>query len=200
MFMSQGRGIPTDQLTNVIQVLRMGRKSGQLNVERGEGMMLERGEIAFANGQITQAHTGELSGQQAFNKLNNWGACRFTFTAISPPHDGYSITPQPQLTWIQSVKETNPALLRTRPTTDADALARQSAGVSSISIIPKRIRSNDMALHLLEEAGLSRLHRSLFFLIDGKRTTTELTRLMARSNDEVRRLLLDLERIGIIQQ
>jgi len=48
--------------------------------------------------------------------------------------------------------------------------------------------------------GLTRVHRQLFLLIDGQRTVPDLIRLSARGTEEVRRLLVDLERAGMIQQ
>jgi hypothetical protein len=46
--MSEERGLTTDQLSNIIQVIQLGRKSSQLIVERGEGMTLENGEITHS--------------------------------------------------------------------------------------------------------------------------------------------------------
>jgi hypothetical protein len=71
---------------------------------------------------------------------------------------------------------------------------------SSTTSIPRRIRQDNEALILLKRAGLSRLHRQVFSLIDGKRSSAELMRLTQRQPEEMRRLVLDLERIGIVQQ
>lgn len=54
-------------------------------------------------------------------------------------------------------------------------------------------------MHLIEQMGLSRAHRRLFLLIDGRRTPQELVRLMAQDPAEVYRLLKDLERAGVVQ-
>ncbi|MBE3558111.1 MAG: DUF4388 domain-containing protein, partial [Ktedonobacteraceae bacterium] len=70
--MSDRRGTATDQILNVIQVIQLGKKSGLLTVEREEGAILEQGEIAFVHGQIAQARCGQLSGQQALNKISSW--------------------------------------------------------------------------------------------------------------------------------
>jgi hypothetical protein len=77
--MPQQRDTATDRLLNVIQVLQLGRKSGLLTVERGEGAEFEEGVIVFANGQVTHAETGQNTGLEAFNWLSAWGACRFAF-------------------------------------------------------------------------------------------------------------------------
>lgn len=195
MFMSQRRGTLTDQLTNVIQVIQLGRKSGLLTVERGEGSKVERGEITFVRGQITQAQVGNIGGQLAFNWLSTWGACRFTFT----PASASSSTTQPLYAREIQSSDTNPRF-RIPPTTQlTPAIPTAQRAGSSLSI-PQRKAPGDQALRILERAGLSRLHRHLFLLVDGRRTTTELVRLMGKNYEDVYRLLLDLEQIGIIQK
>ena len=51
-----------------------------------------------------------------------------------------------------------------------------------------------------QRLGLSRLHRQLFLLIDGKRSTQELARLIGRPHQEVLIVLADLESTGLIGQ
>ncbi|TMD45306.1 MAG: MarR family transcriptional regulator [Chloroflexi bacterium] len=53
---------------------------------------------------------------------------------------------------------------------------------------------------MIDQIGLSRAHRHLFLLIDGYRGIQELVRLMGREQDEVQRLLNDLELAGLIQR
>jgi len=77
--MPQQRDTSTDRLLNVIQVIQLGRKSGLLSVERGEGIQYEEGMVLFVNGQATQASTGQRTGLDAFNWLSTWQACRFSF-------------------------------------------------------------------------------------------------------------------------
>ncbi len=57
----------------------------------------------------------------------------------------------------------------------------------------------DMALSALDAARLTRLHRQIILLIDGKRRVADLARLMQRKPEEVYKLLQDLERIHLIQ-
>nr|MDQ2716835.1 DUF4388 domain-containing protein [Chloroflexota bacterium] len=77
--MPQQRGTITERLTDVIQVIQMGRKSGLLTADRGEGRTFEEGAITFVNGQVAQATATHLNGQEALNWLKTWGTCYFTF-------------------------------------------------------------------------------------------------------------------------
>ena len=215
--MSQRRGTATDQLSNVIQVIQLGRKTGFLTVERGEGPNTEEGELTFVQGQITNARGGYLTGQQAIQWLSNWGACRFIFVPSVPDKTTQPLNALPSPTPIQPSKDTGqlpqslrqiseshhpvtpPYLIRGRE--ERVTPAPLSYQPSSLGFsYPRRIRQDDESLRLLDQAGLSRLHRNLFMLIDGHRTTMELIRLIGRKPEEVQRLLYDLERIGIIQQ
>jgi len=51
----------------------------------------------------------------------------------------------------------------------------------------------------MEHFGLSRLHRHVFFLLDGQRTAVDVVRLTGRSFYEIQHLLFDLERLGLIR-
>lgn len=87
--MSQQPKTETDRLSNVIQVLQLGQKTGRLIVERDNGPYFEQGIITFVNGQVVQASSNQQQGLDAFNLLKSWGACRFSFTPESRPgHSG----------------------------------------------------------------------------------------------------------------
>ncbi len=218
--MPQQRDTSTDRLANVIQVIQLGRKTGVLTVERGNGITTEEGSITFVNGQATQANAGQHVGLDAFNWLSTWGTCRFAFLSSTTTQQ---TAPLPSVTRDVPPAGAMPALpaFRTQPPhqplvppsathrredtplagIDARGI-RKSAGVSypvPITGVPVRTRQLDEAVRLIEQLGLSRTHRRLFLLIDGHRATTELVRLMGREPDEVQKLLRDLEKAGIIQ-
>jgi YD repeat-containing protein len=92
LFMPQQRDTATDRLLNVIQVIQLGRKSGLLSVERGEGIQFEEGMIMFVNGQATQASVGQRTGLEAFNWLSTWNACLFSFIPSSTTASGALFT------------------------------------------------------------------------------------------------------------
>ena len=68
------------------------------------------------------------------------------------------------------------------------------------SRIPQRIQQNDAGIQVLNQKRFSRLHLHLFLLVDGQRNIVELARLVGKRPEEVQKLLIDLEAIGIIRQ
>lgn len=59
--------------------------------------------------------------------------------------------------------------------------------------------STDAVMRILDQQGLSRTHRRLFLLIDGRRSIKELATLISRTAGETATMLADLERAGLIQ-
>jgi hypothetical protein len=192
--MTPQHGTYTDKLNNVIQVIQLGRKTGLLSVQRGEGASLEQGKVMFYRGQVTQASLGQLSNQQALFQLQSWSRCLFTFI----PQGGERTTgPQSPVTGSQ---------LPVLPTTQSlPSWNEEQAPFPSNrftlyeQVIPQRLRDMQSSLWLLEQAGLTRNHRRLLLLIDGQRNIVELARLTGRSQGEIQHLLLELENIGIVR-
>jgi len=197
------RETTADQLVKVIQVLQLGRKTGILAVERGEDAMFEEGTLVFANGQVTEAKTGQHDGLDAFNYLNTWGQCKFAFI----PQTTEYFTQLP----LRFLTDTEPSLSAheqfltrsTRPLPVSQPLSQQGVQPGEqplVSIIPTHTRPVDESLHLIAIAGLSRTHKHVFLLVDGHRTVAELTHITRHGLTELYTLLNDLEYIGVIQR
>jgi Domain of unknown function (DUF4388) len=77
--MAKARDTATDRLSNVIEVVELGRRTGLLSAERGSGSYLEEAEIFFVGGRAIYAATSSVLGRDALADLGQWGACRFTF-------------------------------------------------------------------------------------------------------------------------
>jgi Domain of unknown function (DUF4388) len=82
--MSKPRVTATDQLSNVIEVVELGQRTGLLSVERGSGSVQEEGEIYFISGRAIYAALAGLRGREALAALSRWGACRFAFDRDAP--------------------------------------------------------------------------------------------------------------------
>lgn len=190
--------ITTNQLSTVITALQLGRKTGVLTIERGEGASIEEGTILFVHGQAVQAAIGPYigTGSNIAALLATWQACRFSFVPSSPEDTTLTehLVPLAQreterLARItRKLSEENP---QEHATVQDDMNARPS--------IDTRYASVAVVLRILERKGFSRLHRHLILLIDGRRSITDLAILIRRNPDETRTLLADLWQAGLIQ-
>ena len=174
----------TDSLTNIIQILQLGYRSGTLTVERNTGQTIEEGSIVFVNGRVVDARTYQYRELAAFNYLKTWGSCRFSFI------DASDTTNSPSR---------SPALNHTRAPFRSDSPV-PAYGEAAYSPFPRLSQAGQAAVSHPEAAPVQRVHRRLLLLINGQRNLTVLARLMARNPDEVQTLLDDLEQAGLIQQ
>ena len=205
--MAKQRETVTNSITNVIQVIQLGQKSGVLTVERGEGAAFEEGMITFVNGQVVAALTAVLNGQNALHWISSWGTCRYAFIpthtseipSIAPP-----VSP-PAFEQGMTNNGTHPRI-PISPLRESAARRQASNGrteeVNSLmpaSVVPHLVKSLEESLHRAEQLGLSRSHRRLLLLVDGQRNIADMVRLIGRTEYEVQKLLLDLEQAGIIR-
>ena len=179
----QQRETATDRLADVIQVIQLGRRTGTLTVERGQGPTFEEGMITFANGQVTQASVGSRRGQEALRVLHTWRNCLFAFITPSAnsfaPLQAPASHPNPQQNGRGNGRFAPPA-----PRGD----------------VPHRTKPIEEVLQVMDMMGFSRVHRRLLLLIDGQRSVPELIRLVGRDSEEVLQQLSELERAGFIHQ
>src|SRR5260370_9165058 len=71
--------LTTSRLSNIINMISLGRQSGILRVIRGQGPTREIGQIKFLDGDPTTALLGQLTGQNALTVLAHWGECVYSF-------------------------------------------------------------------------------------------------------------------------
>jgi hypothetical protein len=204
--MQPQRETMTDRLADIIHIIHLGGKSGILTVERGEGRTREEGVIVFVDGRVVEAKVGGTrSGAVAFNYLNTWLTCRFSFashTANSSQMPRLS-APLPASSQQENVPQqpfTGTSSLNVR------ALLRQRTGQpqhnerQSNVAFPSRLEAGETALLHPEVTPLSRVHRRLLLLVNGQRSVSELARLASRRPEDVQQMLNDLERAKLIQQ
>ena len=82
--MTKPRVTTADRLSNIIEVVELGRRSGLLTVERGSLPALEQGEVFFSQGRAVYAAVEGLLGPDALSALAGWGTCRFAFDPSAP--------------------------------------------------------------------------------------------------------------------
>jgi hypothetical protein len=204
MFMSQRRGITTDQFINILQVIQLGRKTGRLVVERGTGMQREEGEILFDYGRVVNAYSGQLTGEAALTRLKTWGTCRFIFMNAIPER---KTGPLPETRSLPSTapdhvvfQDSNSHLSPPGDYQGGEWKSMTGPLPPATARGPYRLYHTEEGVQMIMQANLSRLHRHLFLLLDGQRTPVELARLLGHRSEDVQQLLLDLEWIGVIQR
>jgi hypothetical protein len=176
-------GTATEKLADVIQVLQLVHKTGILTAQRdGINGSLEQGTVTFQDGQVVDASVGSLKGSDAFKKLLSWTTCHFIFQPVSP---------KTALSPLNGAKDNGLPLERIYQ-------QESSNGHISVSVIPRRVWLVNESLPDFQRLGLSRMHRQLFLLIDGKRSVQELMRLMGRRPNEILTLLAELEATNLI--
>jgi hypothetical protein len=205
--MAQQKETITNSLADVIQVIQLGRKSGVLNVERGDGETFEEGMITFVNGQAVEAQTTVFNGQNALRRLSSWGTCRYAF--ISTPTAEIPSIPAPVSTPAFERRMTDTGThprIPISPLRESAARRQASNGgteqvISFIpaSIVPHLVISLEESLRRVDQLGLSRQHRHLLLLVDGQRNVAEMVRLIGHTQFKVQRLLADLEHAEIIR-
>jgi len=93
--MTKPRVTTADRLSNIIEVVELGRRSGLLTVERGSQHALEQGEVYFLQGRAIYALVEGLRGREALSVLAGWGQCRFAFETNVPAPAPNIAAPQP---------------------------------------------------------------------------------------------------------
>lgn len=181
------RGTATNKLADVIQMLQMARKTGNLLINRdGFDGLIEQAIVVLQNGQIIDAGLGPYRGTEALQRLQGWQFCYFVFQTLTQPSS-------PSLPPVQMSPVSNHSGMGfnngTKPIT----------GPLGAGGVPHRTRAVNEILPKFNRLGLTRLHRQLFLLIDGQRSVQELILLVGHRTDEVDSLLDDLERAGLIR-
>jgi len=193
--MAQQREATTDRLVGIIATIKIERKSGHLRVRRGEGLTSEEGILIFIQGQITQANVGRRNGADALNWLSTWGQAHYIFTSPGSDEEAdlaFSSLPSSS----PGRAATNPGLRAAQVHTDkleTEPLSENNCEVPRICVALSEATTR------IDHSGLSRSHKRLYLLINGRRSIDDLEPLIGKKNEEVRSMLHDLEWLGVIQ-
>jgi hypothetical protein len=211
--MRRQRATITDNLSQVIEVIELGRRSGLLSIERDDRAGLEEGEIYFVQGKAIYASTGSKNGRIALETLRTWGTCRFAFLSDIP-------TPNPNIgPEIRGSRPFQTDSMRSIGPASPPPNLSQPSGTQPLSAPPPTAFQNPVTSpllklgpyqrpkHTLNPQDIPRLaasyqlswaQRMILLLADGEHPVAELARLSGRPEAEVLRLLADLMRLGLI--
>lgn len=211
--MTKGRDNAAENLSDVLELIRKRRQSGLLSVERLQGGLFEEGEIYFQTGQLVYARLGQFTSADAVTRLLSWRQVYFAF--LTDQAQPSANIPSPVGMRANAAVATNPSAVSIRSSlsnsnnsspfgssTRHGAPDRFSQSTTPLTgntpglewLVPQK-RGNDRDVLSLP---LTRPQRSIYLLIDGKRTVSDLSRCTRKSFQEIERLLSELQQRGLI--
>jgi Domain of unknown function (DUF4388) len=218
--MTKGRDNAAENLSDVLELIRKRQQSGLLSVERSQGGLFEEGEIFFQTGQLVYARLGQLSSVDAITQLLSWRQVYFAFLTDQSQPSANIASPVGTRANIAVATEPRAVAADPRAVSIRPSQSNSNSGLpfkSSVQhVTPDRIpqstapltgntpglewlvpqkRGNDRDVLSLP---LTRPQRSIYLLIDGKRTVSDLSRCTRKSFQEIERLLSELQQRGLI--
>ncbi len=183
---------PAEKLKDVLELVHARRYSGLLSIERFEGGRFEEGEIYFERGQPVYARSRQKAGKEALSRMASWRQVYFTFDKNAPRPQTQDTTPAPSPPdLVVSASSLNEA----RQSTTSPLRSLSGLPFSEIELlIPRKLIINRDALAL----PLTRAQRSIYILIDGRRTIADLARCIGKNVQDIRILLNELLEQGLI--
>jgi len=201
-----------ESLDDVLALARMRRQSGILTIEHTQGGRVEEGEVYLQVGQPVYARVGQLVGQDALNWLLKWRSIYFT---IGPEDPGLPVgTPAtgngtdngtataPSLRAAPSLSQ-NPQLVgdisrklaSERFAGDGNDSSQRNSVAPGVEWFVPQKRSIDRDVLSLP---LTRRQRFIYFLVDGRRTISDLSRCTGKNIQEVELILRELQEQGLV--
>ncbi len=211
--MTKGRDNAAESMKDVFALIRSRRQSGVLSVERFENGVFEEGEIHFQAGKPVQGFSGKLTGDAAMKHLLSWRRVYFAFAVTpssSPPSNPKDTSPPSQLsaTHFGSYTQTHSDPLQSPITgplkrdtekslpfseRTTGPLARQNA-YDPATLVPHKVSMQQDVMSL----SLTRPQRSVYLLIDGHRSVSDIARFTGKGIPEVMQIILDLRARNLV--
>lgn len=171
--MANERTMAAESVSNVLELARMRRQSGLLTIEQYNGGRIQKGEIYLQAGQPVYIRLGPLVGQEALTRLLSWRNVQFTLQldeAGTAP-----LTPVGKNTGNDASRANTPA-----PGLEWLTPQKRDEGRDFLSL------------------PLTRRQRFIYFLVDGRRTMSDLARCTGKNIQEVELILRELQDQGLV--
>jgi Domain of unknown function (DUF4388) len=184
---------------DVLELARTRRYTGMVAIEHPRDERVEEGEVFFQAGQPIYARVGRLVGQDALNWLLKWRNIYFTMgtdetmqsVATTAGTNGNSTTsntsPLPKYSPRHGTNTTVPA--------DGRASSLDNTYTPGIEWLVPQKRGIEREVLALP---LTRRQRFIYFLVDGKRTVSDLSRCTGKNIQEIELILSELRAQGLV--
>ena len=193
-----------ESLSEVLELARTRRLNGMMTIEHSQGGRVEEGEVFFQTGQPIQARVGRLVGQDALNWLMKWYNITYTIgtdeslppVAPTTVNNRNSATPTPSST----PSYVPPNAIPSEPVVAHIQVNGMDSSLSNTStpgiewLIPHKRGIEQEVLAL----PLTRRQRFIYFLVDGRRTVTDLARCTGKNTQEIELILSELQEQGLV--
>ena len=188
-----------ESLDDVLELARTRRQNGMVAIEHTQAGRVEEGEVFFQAGQPIYARVGHLVGLDALNWLLKWRNIFYTMgtdestqtdgmTTASNENSATSIpSPLPKRSPRNRSSSTEPVGGKGSPfnhtyTPGIEWLVPQKRGIErEVLSLP-----------------LSRRQRFIYFLVDGRRTVSDLSRCTGKNIQEIELILSELQEQGLV--
>ena len=194
-----------ESLDAVLELARMRRQSGMLTIEHTQSGRVEEGEVFLQVGQPVYARVGQLVGHDALNWLLNWRNVYFTMgteassQAVSAPtaaigNNAVTVpSPLPPFSPLNANSSTR--LVNERVPGDGRGSTPRNRSIPGFEwLVPQKRGVEREVLSL----PLTRRLRFIYFLVDGHRTVSDLSRCTGKNIQEIELILSELQEQGLV--
>lgn len=207
--MTKGRDNLAETLNDVLEPIRLKRQTGLLSIECLREGRYEEGEIYVQAGQPVFAQAGQLSGQEALMRMLSWRHIQFAFlpdvarsaayTFSAAKTNGSAASPAVRTLTaprFPTVNGSGPSQAGERggPLSTQNAIELPGSTPGLEWIVPRKVGAERDVMGL----PLTRPQRSVYLLVDGRRSVADLARCTRKSMQEIDRLLSELRERGLI--
>jgi len=180
--MANDRAMMANSVSNMLESARLRRQSGRLSIEQANNGRIQEGEIHLQAGQPVYARLGQIVGQEALTRLLLWRNVQFTFhldtPAAAPSAGAYTLPAQ------SSSEQSNGS--------GSSRVSPSSPGIEWL--VPQKRDTERDVLSL----PLTRRQRFIYFLVDGRRSLSDLSRCTGKTIQEIELILSELQAQGLV--
>jgi uncharacterized protein DUF4388 len=204
MAMTKSKDITAESIGDLLEVAHLQHRQGMLHVEYSQSGYIEAGEIYLQAGEPIYARVGSLTGDEALHYLLGWRNIYFAFSSEipSPPANIISGMRSDRVNVsTNTFANIAPPTFSPPPQGPRWSLVEEhTAHRSTLSLsdmtwlVPQKVGYAQDALAL----PLTRRQRSIYFLIDGQRTVSDLMRTTSKAVSDVEVILGELQEQGLI--
>jgi hypothetical protein len=195
--MANDRAMTAESIHSILDMARIRRQSGRLRVEQISGGRLLEGEIYLQAGQPVFVRLGQLIGQEALDRLHTWRNVQFTMQ-LDEPGTAPMAPLLPSNNGNSGGGSTSsypvPTTLRPERTTTGDLVRLNSNAPGLEWLVPQK---RDVGRDILS-LPLTRRQRFIYFLVDGQRTMSDLSRCTGKTIQEIELILKELQAQGLV--